>query len=216
MSIPRFDLRRHQSRLRIPLMLVAGVATAIPVGLFWSWTYAPSLGWAAATLVLLILVWSVIGRLDATETKAHARREDPGRTASEILLLSATIASFGGVGLILLDAGTAQGAAKAAIISVALGSVVLSWLLVNTLFTLRYAAIYYDDGEGVDFNQDDPPHYRDFAYLAFTVGMAFQVSDTNLKTAAMRSTALRHGLLSYVFSAIVLATTINLVSGLVH
>lgn len=175
------------------------------------------IGWAVATLVFLVRVWWVIGRLDPAETQAHARREDPGRTVADVLLLSATVASFGGVGMILLDAGSAQGGTKAAIISVALGSVVLSWLLVNKLFTLRYAVIYYGGGEGgVDFNQTSPPRYADFAYLAFTVGMAFQVSDTNLKTGAMRSTALRHGLLSYVFSAIVLATTINLVSGLVH
>jgi len=84
------------------------------------------------------------------------------------------------------------------------------------MFTLRYAYLYYRDREGVDFNEDKRPHYRDFAYLAFTVGMTFQVSDTDLKTDAVRSTALRHALLSYVLGAIVLATTINLVSGLVH
>lgn len=118
--------------------------------------------------------------------------------------------------LILLDAGNAQGTAKAAIIAVALGSVALSWLLVQTLFTLRYGSLYYRDREGVDFNEDTPPHYRDFAYLAFTVGMTFQVSDTDLTTDTIRFTALRRALLSYVPGAIVLATTINLVSGLRH
>jgi len=83
------------------------------------------------------------------------------------------------------------------------------------LFTLRYALLYYRGRDGgVDFNQDDPPRYTDFAYLAFTVGMTFQVSDTDLKTHTIRATALRHALLSYLFGSVILATTINLVAGI--
>jgi len=72
---------------------------------------------------------------------------------------------------------------------------------------------YYPDG-GVNFNQDAPPRYLDFAYLAFTIGMTFQVSDTDLQTGSIRATALRRALLSYLFGAVILATTINLFSGL--
>lgn len=83
------------------------------------------------------------------------------------------------------------------------------------MFTLRYALLYYRGRDGgVDFNQDDPPRYTDFAYLAFTVGMTFQVSDTDLKTHTIRATALRHALLSYLLGSVILATTINLVAGI--
>jgi len=41
--------------------------------------------------------------------------------------------------------------------------------------------------------------------------MTFQVSDTDLKTHAIRATALRHALLSYLFGS---ATMINLVVGI--
>jgi len=94
-------------------------------------------------------------------------------------------------------------------------AVALAWAAVHTVFTTRYARLYYcgSDG-GIDFNQDDPPQYSDFAYLAFTIGMTFQVSDTDLKTKLIRATALRHMLLSYLFGAVIIATTINLVAGL--
>lgn len=212
----RFNTRSHHSRLRVAVMLVVGLGVALVVGTLKSWAYAPAMGWAAASLTYLIWVWSVIGRLQAEATAAHARREDPGRGPADVLVLAATIASFGGVGLILLDASDAQGGAKAGIIAMALGSVALSWFLVHTLFTLRYAAIYYRDKEGVDFNENKPPRYMDFAYLAFTVGMTYQVSDTDLKTDAIRGTVLRQSLLSYLLGTIVLATTINLVAGLIH
>ncbi|MDT5017597.1 MAG: hypothetical protein QOD39_3757, partial [Mycobacterium sp.] len=79
---------------------------------------------------------------------------------------------------------------------------------------LRYAMLFYSGPEGgVNFNQPSSPRYTDFAYLAFTIGMTFQVSDTDLRTPAFRATALRHALLSYLFGAVIVATTINLVAG---
>jgi uncharacterized membrane protein len=87
--------------------------------------------------------------------------------------------------------------------------------MVHTVFMLRYAQLYYAGEQGgIDFNQADPPTYTDFAYLAFTIGMTFQVSDTPLRSKVIRRTALRHALLSYLFGTGILATTINLVASL--
>jgi hypothetical protein len=83
------------------------------------------------------------------------------------------------------------------------------------LFTLRYAALYYGrPGGGIDFNSAEPPTYRDFAYLAFTVGMTFQASDPVLHSTALRRTVLRHALLSNLFGTEIMATTVNLVASL--
>lgn len=83
------------------------------------------------------------------------------------------------------------------------------------MFTARYAQMYYS-GEvgGIDFNTDEPPRYSDFAYLAFTVGMTYQVSDTNIRSATIRRAVLRQGLLSFVLGTGIIATMINLVAGL--
>ena len=95
-----------------------------------------------------------------------------------------------------------------------MAAVVLGWFVIHTLFTLRYARLYHSTGGGVDFNQDEPPRYVDFAYVAFTIGMTFQVSDTDLKSTAIRATALRQALVSYLFGAVVLATTVNFIVSL--
>ena len=80
---------------------------------------------------------------------------------------------------------------------------------------MRYAQLYYRGKEGgVDFNQEEPPKYSDFAYLSFTLGMTFQVSDTNVGNSVIRQTVLRHSLLSYLFGSVILATTVNLIAGL--
>jgi len=121
-----------------------------------------------------------------------------------------------GIAAVLLETRTTAGQ-QGIQAGVAVLSVALSWVLLHTLFTLRYASLYYSgvDG-GVDFNQAAPPSYGDFAYLAFTLGMTFQVSDTNIEDHSVRMTALRHGLLSYLFGSVILATLINLVAGLLR
>jgi uncharacterized membrane protein len=80
------------------------------------------------------------------------------------------------------------------------------------VFALRYARLFYEQG-GVQF-EGGPPDYGDFAYLAFTIGMTYQVSDTPLTTKLMRRIALRHTLLSYLFGAVIGATVINVVVGI--
>jgi len=143
----------------------------------------------------------------------HPRRSS--RSSTDLLVICARVASLAAVGVVLADASSAKGAGAALLAGTAIVGVALSWFLIHTLFMLRYALLYYTGPDGgIDFNQDDPARYIDFAYLAFTVGMTFQVSDTDLKTHPIRATALRHALLSYLFGAVILATTINLVAGL--
>ena len=169
------------------------------------------IGWAAASLVYVSWVWLVIGRMDPERTASHAVREDPVRGVAELLILSATVASLAVVALLLVDARSASDARAGVFAAMALGSVALSWLLIHTLYTLRYARLYfYDSPGGIDFNTDEKPRYVDFAYVSFSLGMTFQISDTDLKSSAFRSAALKHALLSYVFGTVVVATAINL------
>ena len=90
------------------------------------------------------------------------------------------------------------------------------WAGLHLTYATRYAHLYYGTPEGgIDFNSDDPPAYRDFFYFSYNLGMTYQVSDTGVSSATIRSVVLRHCLLSYVFGTVILATTINLVTGIV-
>jgi uncharacterized membrane protein len=193
---------------------ITGLAASVITAALADWDYAPSVGWVCAAAVFLAWTWYAIRGMDADETAAHATREDPSKRATELLILSASVASLGGVGYLLVQASTATGAAQGFAAALGVVSVAISWLVVHTLFTLRYALLYYTGNDGVDFNQAAAPRYTDFAYLAFTIGMTFQVSDTTLTTHVMRATALRHTLLSYLFGSLILAAAVNLVASL--
>ena len=200
---------------RLALSLLVGVIVAVVTVLAGAAMYAPAVGWDAAAITLLVWTWLTIWPMDDREAATHATREDPTRAVSDVLLLSAAAASLAAVGFFLLQASSAKGPTQDILAGVGVGTVALSWLVVHTVFTLRYAMLYYTGPDGgVNFNQSAPPRYVDFAYLAFTIGMTFQVSDTDLQTPAIRATALRHALLSYLFGAVIVATTVNLVAGL--
>ena len=206
----------HRYLARFVAMVVVAAVVGTLVTLRESWELGLVAGWAAACLLYVVWVWLVIGRMDAATTAEHARREDPARGVAELLILVASVASLAAVALLLTHARGESDARSGALAGAALGGVALSWLLVHTLFTLRYAAQYYGrdaysgDVRDIDFNTEAPPRFTDFAYVAFSVGMTFQISDTDLRTSDVRSLVLRHSLLSYVFGTVVVATTINL------
>jgi uncharacterized membrane protein len=203
------------SRLRILVMLAGGLVAAAISALLGAWLYALIVGWAVCCAIYVVWVWLVIGRSDAQRTRELASREDPSRTTSDLLLLVAAVASL--VGLVAISFQTkSSGAEKGIYAGIAGASVVLSWTFVHTLYTLRYAVLYMaEKAKPIDFNQPDPPTYVDFAYFSFTIGMTFQVSDTSIGSASIRSVVLRHSILSYLFGAVILAAAVNLVSSLV-
>lgn len=203
--------------LRLATGLVAGIAATVvaAAGFGVEWQVAGSIGWCTLALVVLVWVWATIGPMDAKATADHARSEDFSRGAADLVLLSASIASLIAVAMTLVLAGEAHDGRKVALITLTIVTVALAWLTVHTVYTLRYGDLYYADPVGgIDFNDDDRPDYLDLAYLALTIGMTFQVSDTDLQSRAIRRIAIRHAMLSYVFGTVIVAITINVVASL--
>lgn len=201
-------------------MLLAGVLAGAAAGLAGHWVEAPAVGWGSASLTYVVWVWVAVGRFNPAETRVHATVEDPSRSITDLLILAANVASLGAVAAVVVDSHAGGGSRFGGGL-LALASVALSWMLVQTLFTLRYAELYYGTGGkagtavgGIDFNQERPPQYTDFAYLATSLGMTYQVSDTALQSHGIRAEALKHSLLSYLFGTVILATTISLVISL--
>ena len=206
--------RRVSAVRRVLTCAILGAAAFAGSMVLAPWQVAVLIGWDATGLAYVTWVVLTVRSKDSAATKALATREDGSRAAADALLISAGLANLIGVGAALLKAADLSGGAHVAISGLAGLTVVVSWASVHTVFTLRYAHLYYSAGGGMDFHDDDPPDYRDFAYVALTLGMTYQVSDTDLTTKPIRATALRHALISYVFGTVIIAITINVVAGL--
>jgi uncharacterized membrane protein len=191
---------------------IAAAAMALATGA--SWSVAVLYASDVAALVFIVWVWATVARADATATARIARAEDASRVAAEAVLVAAGAASLIAVLFTLAQAGRAQPPGRDLLTALAIVSVALAWTSIHTVYVLRYARLYYTPPEGgIDFS-GERPDYIDFAYLALTIGMTFQVSDTDVTRKRVRRTALHHALLSYVFGAVIVAITVSSVAAL--
>jgi uncharacterized membrane protein len=169
-------------------------------------------GIAAMATLFVTAGWLALWPMDADSTRHNAHREDFRPALEELVVVAAALGGLVGV-VLLLVAGDSDTEAAAAI---AVAGVAMSWAELHLMYAARYAYLYYSpSGGGIDFNSDDPPAYRDFLYFSYNLGMTYQVSDTDVSSTTIRAVALRHCLLSYAFGTVILATTINLVVGVV-
>jgi uncharacterized membrane protein len=191
-------------------IVVAGIALAKRA----SWSVAALGATDVAALVYVAWVWISVAGADAGATARLARAEDASRTAAEAVLLGAGAASLLAVGFTLAQASHAHAPGRGLLTALALASVAVAWSAVHTVYALRYARLYYTPPDGgIDF-KGERPDYVDFAYLALTIGMTFQVSDTDLTAKRVRRQALRHALTSYVFGTVIVAITVSSVASL--
>jgi uncharacterized membrane protein len=215
--MPRMTRRQRARRRNVVATVAFGATLAIALALGAPWPVAASGAWGVAALLIGLAIWPRILRMDAEQAKANARDEDFSRVSGDVVLLVASVASLIAIFYLVDEAGRRHGAAKVMLAVLAVAVVVLSWLLVQTVYTVRYGDLYYGDPiGGIDFNDDNPPDYHDFLYVAFTIGMTYQVSDTTLRTRAVRRTAIRQAVLSFVFVTVILAVTINVVASLLR
>ena len=211
----------HAPALRRAIIVaVIGLVVALLLARFVTWELAGVGGWDAAALTFLMAVWSIIIRADSAHAEQLATREDETRGSATALLVGASVASLLGVVFALSLAGRESGPLRVLLISVAMLTVLLSWTVVNTVYTLRYADLHYGSAaQGIAFGDaggPDRPNYRDFAYVAFTIGMTYQVSDTTVRDPRIRRTVLAHALLSYLFGVVIVGGSVNLIAGLLR
>ncbi|WP_412168499.1 DUF1345 domain-containing protein [Curtobacterium flaccumfaciens pv. flaccumfaciens] len=198
-------------------LLIVGIGVLVGVAL--TFTGAPSLGplaaWCTAGLIALVQVWHKCWRQDADGTERLAREESETRVSDNALIV-ACFASLAAVVLALSEASQARDPASVAAIMLGVLDTMVAWALVNTVYALKYARMFFLDhrGGGFDVKQDGRPTYSDFAYFAFTIGMSYAAPEIEPDDSETRRKALPHALLSYFFGTVLIAVAINLVTNL--
>jgi uncharacterized membrane protein len=193
--------------------IVLGAVIGLVVGLLAGALLGVLAAIAAAATVFVVVGWIVLWPMDAAATRRTVSREEFRPVAREVVIVAAAVGGLAGIVALLLLSGSGTARAAAAI---APGGVFMLWAGLHLMYATRYAHLYYGAPEGgINFNSHDHPTYRDFLYFSYNLGMTYQVSDTSVSNATIRAVVLRHGLLSYVFGTVILATTINLVTGIV-
>ena len=178
--------------------------------------------WNIAAAVYLVLAWTHIAHADATETRRHARTQDMSAFIIFVTVLVAAFASLGAIEILLEGVKDLPVLPKTLHVGLSFSALVLSWLLIHTVYTFHYARRYYDshpvsdaDVRGLNFPGTENPDYLDFAYYAFVIGMTSQVSDIAITSRHIRRITLLHGVLSFMFNIAILALSINIIVGVI-
>lgn len=205
---------RILSPMRVLTSLAVGLVGGLTVAILGLPELVPLVTWTIAVSVGLIWVWRTCWPQGSAGTKRLA--EEEGQTHStDTAVLIAAVASLAAVVDALIRSSSNQNPSAVTLVILSVVAVVLSWALVNTVFALKYARLYYlDEDGGIDFKQSQLPAYSDFAYMAFTVGMTYGITETEPGNTHIRKLILGHALMSYAFGAGILAVAVNLVTNL--
>lgn len=174
--------------------------------------------WIIFAFVFTLADWIVLFTRPIDEIKKVAQQDDGSKVFVFTMIVISSFASLFTV-LLLMISGEGKTAEAIVFIPVAGGGMILSWLMVHTVFIFHYAHLYYgdDDSEatgGLEFPGEKNPDYIDFAYFSLVIGCTFQVSDVEISSKKIRRWVLMHSLLSFGFNTFVVALTINLIAGL--
>ena len=212
-----WNLDAHH-RLFIAAAVAAVCCALLPSSMAWATRILGT--WNAYVYTVLGLIWTTILTAEPKKVVSNAKLEDNSRAMIFVFVIVAACAS---VFVVPLELGTAKGLDRLHAnehVAFAILTVLASWVLVHTVFTLRYAHIYYDTDEnhkqqgGLNFPDEPEPDYLDFAYFSFVIGMTSQVSDVTISSSPIRRLALVHGLIAFAFNVAIIGLSINTISGL--
>ncbi|MVN21220.1 DUF1345 domain-containing protein [Mucilaginibacter sp. HMF7410] len=179
------------------------------------------LTWISYAFSILFISWIFILSTHPKDVRKTAKLEDSSLTFIFFFIVSSAFASLFAVVLLLQSIKGKSPEQITAHVMLSIASVAISWWLTHTVFTIRYAHLYYGDRDGIegydgglDFPKEPEPDYMDFVYFAFVIGMTFQVSDVEISSRKIRRLAWAHGILSFVFNTVIVALSINIISGL--
>ncbi len=222
-------LARYTGHLRRQPRLI--LATVLAIVLFFLLPHAmrvPSrlvASFDGGAVVFLGAIWVMMAQSTEDSIRRRAQFEDSGRVVVLGLAVAVAVAILLAIVFQLHGLKDLPPSRLFTHVGLAIVTILVSWLFMNTQFALHYAHGYYGDPP-VPGNADTPVgglafpgggklDYWDFVYFSFVIGMTFQVSDVGIKSHRLRRVALAHGVLAFFFNVVVLSLTINIVAGLI-
>ncbi len=203
--------------IKLLTSIVAGVVLFFVLPVHLSLVARVLVSWNGGAI--LFLTWVFVWMSNCTAEQLYIRYKEEDETAALILIVVTCAALLSLVAIILLLSTVKQVAGTERVLHIGLAAltVMSSWLLVPTMFTLHYADAFYsasDDDRPLLFPQTARPVFWDFAYFSFTIAAACQTADVSTANSSIRRTVLVHSVIAFVFNASILGFAVNISAGL--
>lgn len=218
----RFLARLWRLHARLFISVIIGVLVMI-VSVAFPWRVPTRIltAWDVGAGIYLALTYWTMAHAPVSRIRRRACMVDEGALAILLLTALSALASLAAVIAELGHAPNAQGLSGWSEVGLAMGTILVSWLFMHTIFALHYAHEFYGEGRddrigGLMFPGNDEPDYWDFLYFSLVIAMTSQVSDVQIASRWIRRLAGVHGIVSFFFNLTILALTVNMVSNLVQ
>lgn len=218
------DIVRHaRAQIRFLISLCVGLAVGLLAPIE---DVIPRIlaGWNAGGWLYLLLIGIKMARAEVEGIKREAGIERESRIAVLFIVSFGSVFAMLALFAQLMALKSEHGSDRDISIAVSVLTILLSWLLIHTVFALFYAHEFHSEGKGgargsgggLEFPDDRTPDYLDFLYFSFVVGTTAQTSDVAVCSRAMRRVVMLHGILSFFFNTAVIALAVNLAAQLVQ
>ncbi len=201
--------RAIQNWARVAVGVFFGILVAVLVGARSSALIGAVVGWDTMALSHLVLIYWRLATVDEHTLARRAADIDQGRRVLTAVFVAAAIASLGAIAVMV------RGGHDPAALVLASVTILISWILMHSVFAAHYAHRYFQTGQGLIFPGDTGPRFGEFLYFALTIGMTYQVSDVTTNSQAMRRLVLTHAVIAFVFNTVIIAITVGLVASLI-
>jgi uncharacterized membrane protein len=212
---PRKSCVVNHAKLWIAALVGGAICIALPHD--WAVLTRALVGWNAAVLVILPLTYMHLNGLDAKQLRDRYRADDPSATVILLVVVGAAILSVAAIVAFLATLKSVPPHDKVAHILLAAITIIDSWLLVPTVFTVHYADMFYSAEVGeqpLRFPETGEPVFWDFAYFSFTIAAACQTADVATTQVGIRRVVVAQSIISFLFNLAILGFAINVTAGL--
>lgn len=200
-----FSRREHLIELAA---LGAFALVTVASGFMWGWLKSILAGFSFVSLAYSATIAFVLQRATAKDLPALAARHDQ---RASFVLVAGLVLDFAALGLVILFLTTRT--MDGVDVGLAALSILGAWVLLNMLFAIHYAHVSFSCECRGDpqfaFPGAGPRAFSDFIYVAFVIGMTFQVSDVAIVDGGMRRLVIAHSVLAFLFNVFVLALAVN-------
>jgi uncharacterized membrane protein len=205
------------NHVKLWLAIAAGAALAFALPHQWTTLTRALVGWNAAVILLLPLIWLHLGPMRPTQLRARYRAEDPSAPVILLVVVSAAVLSVAAIIAFLTTLKSVPPTDRLAHILLATLTIIDSWLLVPTMFTVHYADMFYSaDAQHPPllFPETREPVFWDFVYFSFTIAAACQTADVSTRQVGIRRVVIIQSVISFLFNVAILGFAINITAGL--
>jgi uncharacterized membrane protein len=209
-----YSFFRH---IKLLTSIVAGVVLFFVLPAHWNFPARILVSYNGGAFLFLVWVFAWMSGCTAEQLYVKYKEEDETAAIILVTVICAALLSLVAIVLLLSTVKQVAGVERAMHVGLAALTVMSSWMLVPTMFTLHYADAYYsatDDDRPLLFPQTQRPVFWDFAYFSFTIAAACQTADVSTANTSIRKTVLGHSVIAFLFNAFILGFAVNISAGL--